>query len=267
MTPSTLFILISIQFSISHVGTAAAKSVSVISSGLICSGSLPDDWPTAWDEVSFSRQNYHESPQNLCDGQSPMIVNAGCICIGSSVICGGNPANLADFCKANCRCPSDGNESGAQNTSAQTFSGAQFIPAQTWKKTCGGSCTKLHGCSDTCVCIATPKPARPMEYLSNCLRQMTLMSTNPKLRRDDDDPEEQSDNTDNSGEDAAVSAFVVEVAPSNASSSVFEDSNGVPMACPCNTSYVSYACCKSDDGIVFEPASEKLGTLDLTASD
>ncbi|KAI9669848.1 MAG: hypothetical protein M1817_004589 [Caeruleum heppii] len=43
---------------------------------------------------------------------------------------------------------------------------------------------------------------------------------------------------------------------------VFLDSEtGEQVACPCNESYVSYACCATEDGMLWEPAHHKLGTL------
>ena len=297
--------------SIVYLGTAAAKSTGP--SYLDCAGSVPggEDWPRAWlSNIPPFQPGLYDSTQDLCDRESRVSPNGHCYCNGVTIECA--TSVVQRFCHSHCRCtranepfsdpsstvriyamvsstvrpsiPSqyaDFSRSENQVTSAIGRVRVSSPPGQTVQQTCGGSCTKLHGCSSTCVCIATPKPARPMEYLSNCLQQIKDMSMgiNPKMGRDSSTQsngagsnstlgsDTLSNNTVSDGDDAAVLPFVIATSASNGASSVFEDAKGAPLACPCNSSYVSYACCNSTDGIVFEPASSKLGTLDLTARD
>ena len=44
-------------------------------------------------------------------------------------------------------------------------------------------------------------------------------------------------------------------------SGLFAANSGARIACPCNATYVLYACCNSADGIVFEAPKLKLGEL------
>ena len=46
----------------------------------------------------------------------------------------------------------------------------------------------------------------------------------------------------------------------------FNASTGAQVACPCNSTCVSYGCCGSD-GMTFEPADTCLGKLDATSAD
>ncbi|KAI9840712.1 MAG: hypothetical protein M1838_003938 [Thelocarpon superellum] len=42
---------------------------------------------------------------------------------------------------------------------------------------------------------------------------------------------------------------------------LYLDEGGLPLACPCNATYVSHACCNSMTGMLWEPAHRKLGEL------
>lgn len=45
----------------------------------------------------------------------------------------------------------------------------------------------------------------------------------------------------------------------------FFAANGDQLACPCNATYVSYSCCESGTGIVWEAPDKKLGELEASA--
>ena len=108
------------------------------------------------------------------------------------------------------------------------------------KKSCGGSCTKLHECVGPCQCTATPVPNRPMTFLSNCIMPQ---STFPRRARRGLRWEKHVDGG--------------RVLDGNKES----DASARLLPAPCNSSYVSHACRDSPSGVVFEDASKNLGRL------
>ncbi|KAI9677426.1 MAG: hypothetical protein M1817_006380 [Caeruleum heppii] len=123
-------------------------------------------------------------------------------------------------------------------------------------KTCSSSCTAVtQQCGQDCRCTARPigsPHGNIFHFFGACAavhhRPLSQLSIPAGRRRD-------LNATAASDSDSGGGRHLV-----NGTSGFFEES-GAQVPCPCNTSYVSYGCCHSDSGIVFEPPEMKLGEL------
>ncbi|KAI9671155.1 MAG: hypothetical protein M1817_003662 [Caeruleum heppii] len=119
--------------------------------------------------------------------------------------------------------------------------------------TCGGSCTSVaQGCSwhhlGLCKCTAKPFWDNPFGAFSGACTAV-VSAYGAKMRRD----------AVGMGQDGNTT--VMDLTASEMPQGVFDAVTLERVACPCNASYVSYACCESADGIVHEGPEHHLGTL------
>ena len=274
---------------------AAPVSVRALEYRLSCSGVTPGPfsrpWPRAWTNEGFI-QGWYTDNQQLCDEQSS-LANNGCKCgEKGGILCNENNPSITAWCTSRCTCrarslsrypwtstrvtdqkaaeptplakgesppsapvpaatadtePVDiqadctASGSGAADTSAEanppTCSAADAPNSTTGS--CLGTCnTVAIGCPDGCKCGAFHSQVHPtIRFLGRC------GSFSPKRlmlsRRADVIVANMTGSDDDSGAHELIFA-----------------------GCPCNTSYVSDACCLSSDGIVYEDPGKKLGELD-----
>ena len=147
-------------------------------------------------------------------------------------------------------CQADGSVTGS--TTSNQGSGSDASLASSRKRKCRGSCSEASDCSldDDCLCAsakgiplsstwgtfactfvpnAAAVVAAAVQYGSNC-RDRCLLDANGTL-------------------EIAATIDTVDTNPT------------VPdLVCPCNCTYVSYACCLSPTGIVLEDLGEKIET-------
>ena len=122
-------------------------------------------------------------------------------------------------------------------------------------RTCGQYCSSVNLCTggDECKCIADPWQSPGSGYFTGAcklpyfasgrqLLEINLTSTNLV----------NITGISNTSASAAASAF-------NAPS--LSGGTNTGLACPCNCTYVSKACCLSDSGTVYEAPNLKLGAL------
>ena len=270
-----------------HISSGSAKSLDM--PVLVCPYMLPApaDWPAMWEEL-FQPDRYRTLLQ-LCSGQSP-LPNTGCQCIDHEVVCDYIYPSLTAYCSSRCRCldhdvqeteqrptalaaaalpatsatpglgyylddsalgdpQSDHSDHGgtvhnglSRNCSANaepgqgtcSVSDTPSEPASSGVSTpsrCLGTCnTVAVGCHANCKCTAF-RSSRPTPRLLGRCGRRPGDKRRRALRREN--------NTDDAD----------------------DENYEIPYGCPCNTTYVSNACCDSVDGIIYEPTSMKLGEL------
>ncbi len=116
---------------------------------------------------------------------------------------------------------------------------------------CGGSCTTITqqcslGFKGQCKCTAQPLGA-PHDSISIFSGSCAAVHTRPKPGR----KKRHDQNADGSSGDPSVMD----------DTKGFFDESGDRVTCPCNATYVSYSCCESATGLVWETPDKKLGKL------
>ena len=178
-----------------------------------------------------------------------------------------------DYCLDHCECaaqPSEG-EPKPKQVSSMPSKGMQYnensdpnqpIPAHT----CSGTCTEVaRSCSwaytGECMCTADPVPDPWGLFASHgCV---AVMASSHLGGRDLV--------SNHSNGDAPVNSTPV-AAPEKTNSIVkgsngyYNASTGIQVACPCNSTCVSYGCCGSN-GLTWAPADKCLGELDMSMGD
>ncbi|KAI9669000.1 MAG: hypothetical protein M1817_005157 [Caeruleum heppii] len=117
---------------------------------------------------------------------------------------------------------------------------------------CQGRCTSVKtGCSRVfpggCKCTARPDQVRKGRFVGQCGIIISGSWGLPKSRRDDN-------GTARAG--SVKPNFVL-----HNTQGLYNITTGTPVACPCNATYVSYGCCESSDGLIWENPAKRLGEL------
>lgn len=135
--------------------------------------------------------------------------------------------------------------SGSRGPNAQRVTG----------RNCGQYCSSFNLCTggDECKCIADPWQSPGSGYFTGTCK-LPYFASGRQLSEIYVNSTNLINVTGvlNSSASAAASAF-------NATS--ISGGNSTGLACPCNCTYVSKACCSSDSGTVYEAPNLKLGAL------
>lgn len=132
--------------------------------------------------------------------------------------------------------------------------GATGLPSNITELQCGQPCSSDADCATNgCTCLATPV-GNPQDRLwtSTCRLPYTASSSATK----------------SSSGGAKISSFAVEVLNSTQSSNFSTIIRALDLrdvACPCNCTYISKACCGSASGVVYETPNLQRGNLEAPA--
>ncbi|KAI9682041.1 MAG: hypothetical protein M1817_000095 [Caeruleum heppii] len=145
-------------------------------------------------------------------------------------------------------------------TSACGCSGCNSVSECSWSEF--GACR--------CVARAIQKQGSGRDRFLGVCSQI-LSGPLGKIRRRDADGERGSGNESRSDarNDDEASGMIIDgtsviqqaIGDADGTMAFLDSETEERLACPCNVSYVSFACCDSGDGVVFEPAALKLGSL------
>ncbi|KAI9678291.1 MAG: hypothetical protein M1817_006236 [Caeruleum heppii] len=244
--------------------------------------------PWTWSEYSTG----HPSAQELCreptcncndeidenptpkNGTSSVFAsNLAAIMTGTEVADDVGPPDSQPEAGTSGRTSSSGGGGGAEQGSSDpntcpVGSFAAPPPSETGCKSCSGTCTSVtQGCSwaylGLCRCTAQPIwSSHGSSFFGKCARVHHRAASGRGgrrlVRRQLLAPNTTALNVTTGGLDDTV----FEVSKNGTDDTdLYNGTTLEQVACPCNASYVSYACCDSDNDIVYEHPSQKLGSL------
>ncbi|KAI9679214.1 MAG: hypothetical protein M1817_005233 [Caeruleum heppii] len=128
---------------------------------------------------------------------------------------------------------------------------------------CGGGCSSISDCSwqafGHCKCVAssTKTSGGVSRYLGRCAQIVTGWDAGlRKVRRRDAAETRPTD-----------SLLMANVTFDGGTVGLMDVATLQRVPCPCNASYVSFACCASEDGVVYEEREKRLGVVWLGGED
>ena len=164
------------------------------------------------------------------------------------------------------------NDRQPDTAATRSGTGAQWESAPQCNQFCYGP-NNLCSTDDGCKCIADDFQGPGVAYFTGICKytyaaysnRRKLLGTDP-LNSTETTSLLNSSSTDSTTTDSTVLANATDINSTLAANpsdwiagvEVTQDS-GVP--CPCNCTYVSYACCGSTTGIIYEPAQMRLGAI------
>ncbi|KAI9673375.1 MAG: hypothetical protein M1817_002837 [Caeruleum heppii] len=158
----------------------------------------------------------------------------------------------------------------AAGTPTDDAASKQQCAARESESTCGCSgCNSVSECAwsefGACKCVARfVQGPKSNGFLGVCAQIVTGGMGKVRRRGDSTGTEDQiGHGSGSAGADvrSANNTLLVRDVRADGTTALLDVDTQERMACPCNGSYVSYACCDSSDGMVHEPAGNKLGTL------
>ncbi|KAI9681250.1 MAG: hypothetical protein M1817_002532 [Caeruleum heppii] len=166
---------------------------------------------------------------------------------------------------------SDASTSGSEASSEKPLSETCAVRNDNKPCTCGGRCSAVtQSCSwgslGLCRCTARPFFAGGGKFFGECASITSQMGGKRRLARDGHIGARQNLTDEEIGSFLNATETVVN-ATDGQSSGLFNATTFEQVACPCNQTYVSYACCESDSGIIYEEPHKKLGELILPVSE